>query len=580
LRTSGEGLLKEHRTEEIPEIHPARGDASAGPNLAQAAEPGTVDGSLQSGNELRPLVSRVGSFIVRHRVSIQDLGIIAAILLVLGYVAVEIDIFAHEGGVSQQEQKIELNEMLLLGAALAVGLLIFAIRRYFDQKREVARRTAAEQQARELAYQDPLTGLANRRQFDEALKTAAASPPAAGSSHAVLLLDLNGFKKINDNYGHNIGDEVLTIVAHRLVRAVRDGDLVARLGGDEFVVLSLHLLGPEAAANIAMRVIQALSEMVATGGILHQVDTAIGIALLPADGETGEEALRKADLALYRAKAERRSSFRFFEEEMDRYVRERERMERDLRAAITGDQVRPRFRPSVDLISGHVLGFEVVPSWKAADGEEVPPERFIPIAEETGLIHAMARRMLELSCAAARHWPKEVTLSVDLLPSQLGDRDLGAGILQVLKDADFAPSRLEMDVAESLIVHDLDAAKAALGPLRDAGVRIALDNFGTGYSNLYHIQEFGFDKVKIDRRFVEKMEEEDAAKVVRALAGLGHGLGLAVNADGIPQATGNSILLASGIREGQPSSSLASAEETLRFFDAGSAKGDMRSFTA
>ncbi|WP_442578217.1 putative bifunctional diguanylate cyclase/phosphodiesterase [Mesorhizobium sp. ASY16-5R] len=516
---------------------------------------------------------------MRHRVSIQDLGILAAVLLVLGYVALEIDIFAHEGGVSPQEQKIELNEMLLLGAALAVGLLIFAIRRYNDQRREVARRTAAEQQARELAYQDPLTGLANRRQFDEALKTAVASPPAAGSSHAALLLDLNGFKKINDNYGHNIGDEVLTIVAHRLVRAVRDGDLVARLGGDEFAVLSLHLLGPEAAANIAMRVIQALNEMVATGVLLHQVDTAIGIALLPEDGGTCEEALRKADLALYRAKAERRSSFRFFEEEMDRYVRERERMERELRAAIAGDQVRPRFRPSVDLISGQVLGFEVVPSWKAADGEDVPPERFIPIAEETGLIHAMARRMLELSCAAARHWPKEVTLSVDLLPSQLGDRDLGAGILQVLKDADFAPYRLEMDVAESLIVHDLDAAKTALAPLRDAGVRIALDNFGTGYSNLYHIQEFGFDKVKIDRRFVEKMEQEDAAKVVRALAGLGHGLGLAVNADGIPQATGNSILLASGIREGQPSSSLATAEETLRFFDAASAKGDMRSFT-
>ena len=573
--------MKQHRTEDAAQerlagkdARPAdEGDVPLLPELEMAAD------ALPSGNRFQLFGSRVWSFIVRHRVSIQDLGVIAAVLLVLGYIAFEVDIFAHEGAATVQSEKIDLNEMLLLGTVLAVGLLIFAIRRYYDQKREIGRRIAAERQARELAYQDPLTGLANRRQFDEALKMAAASPPAAGSSHAVLLLDLNGFKKINDNYGHNVGDEVLTIVAHRLVRAVRDGDLVARLGGDEFVVLALHLLGPEAAANIAMRAIQSLNETVRTGGILHQVGTAIGIALLPDDGHSGEEALRKADLALYRAKAERRSSFRFFEEEMDRYARERDRMERDLRAAVEKDLIRPRFRPSVDLISGRVLGFEAVPSWKAADGTEVPPERFIPIAEETGLIHAMARRVLELSCAAARQWPNDITLSIDLLSSQLRDRDLAAGILQVLDASGFAPSRLEMDVAESLIVQDFDAAKTVLGPLRDAGVRIALDNFGTGYSNLYHIQEFGFDKVKIDRRFVEKMEEEDAAKVVRALAGLGHGLGLAVNADGIPQSTGNSVLLASGIREGQMSNTLASAEETARFFDPSSGKGDMRSFT-
>ena len=573
--------MKEYRTEEAAEAPLTSQDArpAAAFDVSPLSDLETASRSLQSGNKFRLLVSRAGSFVLRHRVSIQDIGVIAAVLAVLGYVALEVDIFATESSASLRQEKIDLNEMLLLGTVLAVGLLIFAIRRYYDQKREIDRRIAAERQARELAYQDPLTGLANRRQFDEALKTAVASPPTAGSSHAVLLLDLNGFKKINDHYGHNIGDEVLTIVAHRLLRAVRDGDLVARLGGDEFVVLAQHLIGPEAAANIAMRAIQSLNETVMTGGILHQVGAAIGIALLPNDGHTGEEALRKADLALYRAKAERRSSFRFFEEEMDRYVRERDRMERDLRAAVEKDLIRPRFRPSIDLISGRVLGFEVVPSWKAADGTEVPAERFIPIAEETGLIHTMTRRVLELSCAAARQWPKDVTLSIDLLASQLRDRDLAAGILRVLEAASFAPSRLEMDVAESLIVQDFDAAKTVLGPLRDAGVRIALDNFGTGYSNLYHIQEFGFDKVKIDRRFVEKMGEEDAAKVVRALAGLGHGLGLAVNADGIPHSTGNSELLASGIREGQMSSGLASAEETAGFFDASSARGDMRSFT-
>ncbi|MDQ6433073.1 EAL domain-containing protein [Mesorhizobium sp. LHD-90] len=516
---------------------------------------------------------------MRHRVSIQDLGVIAAIMLVLAYIAFEIDIFAHEGRASFEDERITLNEMLLLGTVLSVGLLIFAIRRYRDQKREIELRIAAERLARELAYQDPLTGLANRRQFDEALGIAVASPPAAGSCHAVLLLDLNGFKKINDNYGHSIGDEVLVVVAQRLSRAARDDDLVARLGGDEFVVLARHLIGPEAVANIALRVIQGFDDAIATGGVVHHVGTAIGIALLPADGASGEEILRKADLALYRAKAERRSSFRFFEEEMDRYARERGRMERDLRKAVGNDLIRPLFRPSVDLISGRVLGFEVVPGWRTAGGEEVPPERFIPIAEETGLVHAMARRVLELACAAARRWPQDVTLSIDVLASQLRDRDFATSILRILREAGFAPSRLEIDVAESLIVQNLDAAKLALRPLRNAGVRIALANFGTGYSNLYHIQEFGFDKVKIDRRFVEKMEEEDAARIVRALAGLGHGLGLPVSADGIPTATGNSLLLASGIREGQPSSRLASADETFGFFDPTSARSDMRTIT-
>lgn len=503
---------------------------------------------------------------MKRRVSFQDLGMLAAVILVLVYLAFEIDIFTTEARLSVAEKAIELDEALLIGGVLAIGLLIFALRRYLDQKHEMARRIAAETRTRELAYQDPLTGLANRRQFAEALRTAVASPPAAGLSHAVFLLDLNGFKQVNDTYGHGVGDEVLLSVAERLLRAVREGDLVARLGGDEFIILAQHLLGPEAAGSIALRIIHELSEPISTGRSRHQIGAGIGIALLPADASSGDEAMRKADVALYRAKAEKRSTFRFFEEEMDQLMRERAHLEQELRQAVEQDRIRPRFRASFDLTTGVVKGFEAVPSWVAADGEEIPPERFLPIAEEAGLIHVIAARILELACSAARQWPEGVSLAIDVLPAQLQDRGLGRNILKMLATAQIAPARFELDVAESLIVKDLEAAKIALEPLRQAGVRITLDNFGTGYSNLYHIREFGFDKVKIDRRLVANMNEADAAKVVRALAGLGHGLGLSVSAEGVAGAKSNPLLIASGINEGQSSASLVSEEATREFF--------------
>jgi len=503
---------------------------------------------------------------MRHRISLQDLGMLGAVLLVLGYIAFEVDIFVTEGSTTDEQKKIELDEALLIGGVMAVGLLAFALRRYFEQKRETARRIAAEGRARELAYQDHLTGLANRRQFEEALKVAAASPPAEGHSHAVLLLDLNGFKQINDRYGHGTGDEVLLIVAERLLRAVREGDLVARIGGDEFIVLAQHLRGPEAAASIALRIIHELAERIMTGKVHHQVGTGIGIILLPDDADTVDEAMRKADLALYRAKAERRSAYRFFEEEMDRFARERDLMERDLRQAIDSDLIQARFRPSIDLGTGKVIGFEAVAAWVTENGDEIPPERFLPIAEETGLIHTLSARLLELACSTARQWPESITLSIDVLSAQLKDRALGKNILGTLRIAEIAPSRLVIEVAENVIVHDLDAAKIALEPLRQAGVSIALDNFGTGYSSLYHLREFGFDKVKIDRRFVAHMDEDDAARIVRALAGLGQGLGLAVSADGIAGSKANALLLASGIHEGQRLSELLSADATRAFF--------------
>jgi diguanylate cyclase (GGDEF)-like protein len=507
----------------------------------------------------------------RHRVTVQDLSVILAAMLVAAFLVFELDVYANQDSVTAREKTIELDEALTLGGILCFGLLIFAVltaRRYQDQKLENRRRVAAEQHVRKLAFQDPLTGLANRRQFDEALNAAIAAPPRAGGSHAVFLLDLNGFKQVNDVYGHGVGDEVLTIVAQRLSGAVREGDLVARVGGDEFAILSRHLMGAEAATNIAMRVLHALEEPILAGRKGHQIGSGIGIALIPNDATTLLEALRKADIALYRAKSERRSALRFFEGEMDRRVQERDRLDRELRAAIAADTIRPFFQPVVDLKTKNVIGFEVIPHWVDASLGEIKLDRFIPVAEENGLIHELFERILKKSCAAAAHWPQDATLALDIYPSQLKDHTLHSRIISILEASGVVPARLELEITESALVRDLEGAQEVLGALREAGVRIVLDNFGTGYSSLYHLRNFKLDKIKIDRSFIETLGSRESAEIVSALVGLGHGLGLTIVAEGVEDPEQRASLLTTGCEQGQGFlfSGAVPAEETTSFF--------------
>ncbi len=506
------------------------------------------------------------SIIIRHRIGIQDLAIIAAGFAIAANIAYELDIFANEPGIGPKEHAIELDEALLLGCVLAVGFLIFSIRRYIEQKREARRLLEAEQQqVRILAFQDALTGLANRRQFEDALKAAFAAPPKAGAVHALLLLDLNGFKRINDVYGHRTGDDALVIVSQRLLNASRKGNLVARFGGDEFAILAQHLEGPEGAANIGLRVIQSLEADLVIGDSRHRIGAGIGIVLIPLDASSVEEALRKADVALYRAKTERRSAMRFFEEDMDRLIREREMIETELRTAIAANEIRVYFQPSYDLRTREVTGFEVLPRWIHAELGEIPRERFLPIAEETGLIHEFAERILRAACQAALHWPAHILLSIDAFPGQLTDPELSERMLTILKEAGFPPSRLEIEIGESALVRDLEAAQVTFGCLREAGARIVLDNFGTGYSSLYHLRNFKLDKVKIDRSFIGNGQENSA--LVRALIGLGHGLGLVISAEGVEGAEQRIMLLGSGCEQGQGFSDEAmSAAATIEFF--------------
>ena len=361
----------------------------------------------------------------------------------------------------------------------------------------------------------------------------------------------------------------MIIVAQRLMAAVRQGDLVARFGGDEFAILSLHLSGAEAATNIARRVLQGLEIPVKTGKATHRIGAGIGIAMLPGDADTVSEAFRKADVALYRAKAERRSAMRFFEPEMDRHVHERAQMEDEIRAAIAAGRILPCYQPSVNLRTRKVSSFEAVPRWMHDTLGEIPPDRFIPIAEDVGLIHELAERILRAACAAAVQWPADVSLSVDIYPSQLKDQELKPRMLRILEEAGMSPARLEVEITESALVRDLEAAQTVLSGLRAVGVRIALDNFGTGYSSLYHLRNFKLDKIKIDRSFVASMStQRESAEIVSALVGLGQGLGLTVTAEGVEGADQQASLLGTGCEEGQGQmfSEPVSAADTLMFF--------------
>ena len=501
----------------------------------------------------------------RHRVGIREASLIIGGVFMAGLVVFEYEF----GGSISGGKQIDFQEAIGLGILFAGCTVYFAWRRMVEQEREIMRRIAAESRAHELAHTDALTGLANRRQFETVLKETVASPPGAGRVHAVLSLDLNKFKRINDVYGHPVGDDVLVVIAQRLSAIMRDGDLLARLGGDEFAVIARHLAGAEGATSIANRILKVFESPIEVGSKRHRVGAGIGLALVPDDGTNADEIMRKADIALYRAKAGKQSAARFFEEEMDKRSRERESLERDLAAAIEADAISPWYQPIVDLKTQQVIAFEALARWTHPTLGDIPPDRFIPIAEDCGLIQPLSDYLLRRACKDALAWPDHVMLSFNISPAQLKEKTLGLRILSILGESGLPARRLEIEITESAIVRDLEAAKVVLSSLREAGVRVALDDFGTGYSSLYHLRNFKFDAIKIDRSFVGNMATEDeSAAIVRALTGLGHGLGMVITAEGIEQSDQRDTLLKQGCERGQGFlfSRAIPAQDTQRYF--------------
>jgi diguanylate cyclase (GGDEF)-like protein/PAS domain S-box-containing protein len=394
----------------------------------------------------------------------------------------------------------------------------------------------AEALIRHHADHDALTGLPNRRAFYERIEDQLARANRLGGSFAVLLVDLDRFKPVNDAHGHTAGDSVLCEVAGRIGTVIRRGDAVARLGGDEFAVISetRGRAGADWAGKLAQRIISAVRAPIATAGTVIELGASIGIAQFPSDGASAESLLHAADVAMYRAKNEGRGGYRFFEQAMDIEMREKAALEADLRAAIAAGEIRPYYQPLMSLRDNRLLGFEILARWQHPKRGAVSPDIFIPLAERVGLISELTYALLREAGRDAKNWPQHLSLSLNISPLQLANDQLPVELLAVLTEVGFPPGRLEVEITENALVSDLEAAKSVLSSLQNLGIRIALDDFGTGYSSLHHLRELQFDKLKIDRSFVQSMcSDPESAKIVSAILGLASSLGLPTTAEGI-----------------------------------------------
>jgi diguanylate cyclase (GGDEF)-like protein/PAS domain S-box-containing protein len=398
---------------------------------------------------------------------------------------------------------------------------------------DVTERYQAEQNIARMARHDSLTDLPNRLLFREKMAEGLARVQAGGEAMAVFCLDLDNFKTINDTLGHPIGDALLRAVAQRLRAVVGEDDTIARLGGDEFAILQATS-SPYAAEALGGRVVDVLASPIVVEG--HEINTglSVGIALAPHDGTAADHLMKCADLALYRAKAEGRGLFRFFEPEMDARIQRRRALEVDLRRALASGEFHLVYQPLLDLATNTLTGMEALLRWDHPERRAVLPGEFIPVAEETGLIVPLGEWVLRRACAEAAHWPDPVRVAVNLSPVQFRNRGLVTTVTQALAAAGLAPTRLEIEITEAALLQKDEMTVAMLHQLRALGVRISMDDFGTGYSSLSYLRSFPFDKIKIDRSFIADIERNgDSAAIIRAIAELGASLGIATTAEGI-----------------------------------------------
>jgi len=416
---------------------------------------------------------------------------------------------------------------------------------------DITERKRAEARLAFMAQHDGLTGLPNRILLRQRLDELLAHTRRSGDKVAILFLDLDNFKAINDTLGHAIGDKLLKGVTKRLRSSLREEDAIARLGSDEFAVVQSGVTRPEEVAMLARRLIAAISEPYLFDGHSIISGASIGIAIAPGDGDDAEKLLKNADMALSRAKSEGLGTFSFFESEMDARAQSRRRIEIDLRDAIENNVLQPYYQPLVDLKSGRITGFEALVRWPHEHGM-ISPGEFIPVAEETGLINAVGGLMLRRACLDAAQWPDDVRVAVNLSPLQFRVGNLLSVVMDALKASGLSPKRLELEITETLLLEKSDQVLATLHALRALGVRISMDDFGTGYSSLSYLRSFPFDKIKIDQSFVRDLgANHDGQAIVRSIISLGRGLGVTITAEGVETEAELSCLRAEGCHEGQ-----------------------------
>jgi diguanylate cyclase (GGDEF)-like protein len=417
---------------------------------------------------------------------------------------------------------------------------------------EIAERKQSEAIVRYMAQHDSLTGLGNRVQFRDHLVRALARIKDSGENLALLFIDLDQFKLINDTLGHRVGDLLLTAVGRRLQHSTRDCDTVARLGGDEFAIIQVAEARAEDTSVLAERIIKAVAQPYQIEGHQLLVSCSIGIAWAPDDGTDPDLLLANADLALYRAKAEARGGYRFFEVEMNARAQARRLLERDLRDALNKGQFELHYQPLYNLNGGGVTGFEALVRWNHPQRGVIPPLEFISLAEEMGLIVPLGRWVLRDACREATRWPADIKLAVNLSPIQFRNGTLLKDFKDALAASGLDPERLELEITETALLDDNKKIMQMLHELRSLGVHICMDDFGTGYSSLSYLRMFPFDKIKIDRSFVRDLPtNSDSSAIVRAIIGLAGNIGMITTVEGVETEEQYAYLKAEGCTEVQ-----------------------------
>ncbi|MGB3317458.1 MAG: EAL domain-containing protein [Sphingopyxis granuli] len=445
------------------------------------------------------------------------------------------------------------DKVLSVALVLNIALILFGWRRYEDLNREIRERTEAEQRARYLADTDPLTGFLNRRALLARGQELIARAAAQQRQVALFLLDLDHFKTVNDIHGHAAGDRVLKVAADRISTVLPPNAAKARLGGDEFV--AMLVFEPAARSQIdalAAQLVAALEDSVAHDAQHIRIGASLGIALADDASTTMETMVRQADIAMYHGKDKGRNRHIWFEPGMEMAVQVRNQIETGIRGGMPRGEFVPHFEPQVDIASGRLVGFEMLMRWDSPEYGMIPPERFIPIAEESGLIGELSLQVIRQAMEAAKAWDPSIMLAVNISPQQLKDPWFSQKLTKLLVETGFPASQLEVEITESSLFENLPLVRSIVTSLKNQGVSLSLDDFGTGYSSLSHLRALPFDRIKIDKSFIAAMRgSSDARAIVVAIIRLGESLAMPITAEGVEDEASAIELMRLGCLKGQ-----------------------------
>ena len=478
-----------------------------------------------------------------NRLNEQKLGRAGQDAVALGIALAAIIMFVGTGGTvfpaiirAMSGQGIGPDNLLISAMLLNIALVIFGWRRYRELTGEVADRRRAEKQARLLSETDALTGCLNRRTLAAATDQLIAAAAARGEAVAVVMLDLDKFKQVNDGNSHAAGDAILCEAADRLGHNLPDGALLARIGGDEFAcVLAFPAARPEQVDTLVEGLIAAVAMPVRFGESEIETTISAGIARRdPGSSDDAQAVLHNADVAMYHAKKRGRNRHCWFDPAMESELKFRRELESGIRKGVGRGEFIPFYQKLVDLESAELTGFEMLARWTSPTLGPISPELFVPVAEEIGLIAQISEQLIRQALIDARNWDPKLTLSVNISPVQLRDPWFAQKLLKLLVEANFPPNRLEIEITESCLLENIGLVRSMITSLQNQGIKVSLDDFGTGYSSLSQLRSLPFDRIKIDRSFVATvLDSPESATIIQSIIALGNGLGLPITAEGI-----------------------------------------------